>query len=103
MSSTLIGNGNNLPNLLTGATGTGAGTPVKSIAKDKAVQVDGITTATVQIQVSNDYDPADGSGNWYTVQTVTADNHYQLESSAKYIRANVSAYTSGTITVTVSV
>ena len=93
----LIGHGTNLPPLLKAVVATGAGDAVRPIGKDRAIQVDGITTATVLIQVSED------NSNWHTVLTITADGHYQLESSSRYMRANVSVWTAGTITVLASV
>ena len=91
-----IGDGTNLP-LLNAVTASGAGEPQRPIGKDRAIQVDGISGDTVLVQVSND------DTNWYTVVTVTADGHYQLESTSRYMRANVSVYSAGTITASVTV
>ena len=93
----LIGHGTNLPPLLKAVTATGAGEAVRPIGKDRSIQIDGITNATVLVQVSED------NANWHTVITATADGHYQLESNSRYMRANVSVYTSGTITVVAGV
>lgn len=57
------------------------------------VVVSGITTATVAVQVS-----LDGTA-WVTSgAALTADGAVTILAPFKYVRANVTAYTSGTIT-----
>lgn len=75
---------------------TGAG-KVFGAAGFRAIscQVSGITTATVQIQGSND------GTNWDLLEAaITADDIYQVEMGAKYLRGNVTIWTAGAITVT---
>jgi hypothetical protein len=84
-----------LATLLSGVSATGAS---QSIRTDGAVpshiQVSGITIGTVAVQGS-----VDGT-TWATVATaLTADGIVTLASPPPYIRANVTAFTSGTITV----
>jgi hypothetical protein len=61
-------------------------------------QIEGITTATVLIQASND-----GGTNWVTLATATSDQMLTVSEPYGLIRANVSAYTAGTISVDVAV
>ena len=57
------------------------------------LQVSGITTATVAFQGS-----LDGT-NWSTVGTaLTANGIVTIQNAPKYLRANVTAWTSGSIT-----
>lgn len=94
--------------LQSGATATGNGTALDcsgySVA---AVQIDGITTATITFEATVDGD------NWVAVQaenlangsegtTATADGLFRLSLfGLAQIRCRISAYTSGTINVTV--
>ena len=83
--------------LLSAVTATGASTAVQADAGQPAfLQVTGITTATVAFQGSLD-------GTTYaTIGTaLTADGIVTIANAPKYLRANVTAYTSGTITVKV--
>ena len=91
-----IGDGTNVP-LLNAVTSAIPGESVRPIGKDRAIQIDGISGDTVLIQVSNN------DTNWYTVITATADGHYQLESTSRYMRADVSVYSAGNITASVTV
>jgi hypothetical protein len=80
--------------LLSAVTASGAS---KAVQVDSGLpaflQVNGITTATVALQGS-----IDGT-NWSTVGTaLTADGMVILAVAPKYLRANCTAYTSGTIT-----
>jgi hypothetical protein len=92
-----------------GATATGNGTAWTTDTggfNTLAMQVEGITTATITFEAT-----VDGS-NWVAVQatnltsgtaatTATADGLYRLDVSGLYqVRARISAYTSGTINVT---
>lgn len=83
--------------LLSAVTATGASRAVQCDAGAPAfLQVNGITTATVAFQGS-----LDGS-NWYTLgSALTADGIVTVANSPKYLRANCTAYTSGTITAKV--
>ena len=83
--------------LLSAVTATGASKAVQCDAGAPAfLQVNGITTATVAFQGS-----LDGS-NWYTLgSALTADGIVTVANAPKYLRANCTAYTSGTITAKV--
>ena len=83
--------------LLSALTATGASRAVQCDAGAPAfLQVNGITTATVAFQGS-----LDGS-NWYTLgSALTADGIVTVANAPKYLRANCTAYTSGTITAKV--
>lgn len=62
--------------------------------------VKGITTASVQIRGSNaPTKPANASDELQLGSTVTADALVSLDAPVKWIKAKVSAYTSGTISV----
>lgn len=83
--------------LLSAVTATGAS---KAVQVDSGLpaflQVNGITTATVALQGS-----LDGT-NWSTIGTaLTADGIVTVATAPKYLRANCTAYTSGTITAKV--
>jgi len=83
--------------LLSAVTATGASTAVQVDPGQPAIlHVTGITTATVALQGSLD-------GTTYsTVGTaLTADGFVTLANAPKYLRANCTAYTSGTITAKV--
>jgi hypothetical protein len=73
---------------------TGASTAVQADAGQPAfLQVSGITTATVAFQGS-----LDGT-NWSTIGTaLTANGIVTIANAPKYLRANVTAWTSGSIT-----
>ena len=81
---------------------TGAGTVYSPTMENQTIQIDGITTATVVIQVSED------NSNWYiakdafdgTAVSHTSDAINVVAGPFRYIRANVTAWTSGAITVT---
>ena len=80
--------------LLNGVTATGASKAMQCDAGGPAfLQVSGITTATVAFQGS-----LDGS-SWSTLgSALTADGLVTVANAPKYLRANCTAYTSGTIT-----
>ena len=84
--------------LLSAVTATGASISVQTDSNLPAFfQISGITSATVAVQGS-----VDGS-TWSTIATaLTADGLVTITNPPPYIRANVTAYTSGTITVKVS-
>lgn len=69
----------------------GAATDVSGLTSC-TVFITGITTATVQIQVSGD------GTNWNNEQAaLTANGNVFINKPVKQIRANVTAYTSGTL------
>jgi len=77
---------------LTAAVATGAGKAFNPQTSAVTLLVQGITTATVVLQVSMD-------GTTYTTigAGVTADGAIPIDTPYKYVRANCTAYTSGTI------
>ena len=83
--------------LLSAVVATGASKAVQIDAGLSAfLQVSGITTATVAFQGS-----LDGT-TFATIGTVlTADGIVTIANAPKYLRANCTAYTSGTITAKV--
>jgi hypothetical protein len=80
--------------LLSAVTATGASKAVQCDAGGPAfLQVNGITSATVALQGS-----IDGT-NWSTIGTaLTADGLITVANAPKYLRANCTAYVSGTVT-----
>lgn len=88
-----------LQTLLNAVTATGASLPMSTDSNKPAfVQVSGITSATVLVQGS-----VDGS-TWATVgSSITGDGLVTITNPPPYIRANVTVYVSGTITVKASV
>jgi hypothetical protein len=83
--------------LLSAVGATGASKAVQADAGQPAfLQVSGITTATVAFQGSLD------DTNWSTIGTaLTANGIVTIANAPKYLRANVTAWTSGTITAKV--
>ena len=83
--------------LLSAVVATGASKAVQADAGQSAfLQVTGITTATVAFQGS-----LDGT-TFATIGTaLTADGIVTIANAPKYLRANCTAYTSGTITAKV--
>jgi hypothetical protein len=83
--------------LLSAVVATGASPAVQVDAGlPTFLQVSGITTATVAFQGS-----LDGT-NWSTIGTaLTANGIVTIANSPKYLRANVTAWTSGSITAKV--
>lgn len=79
--------------LLSEVEETGASAAIFPDGAPVTVVISGITTATVNIEGS-----VDGT-NFEAIQAKTADACVIVDPSTKYIRANVAAYTSGTITV----
>jgi len=80
--------------LLSDATATGASKAVQADAGQPAfLQVSGITSATVALQGS-----LDGT-NFSTIGTaLTGDGMITVANAPKYLRANCTAYVTGTIT-----
>lgn len=83
--------------LLNAVTATGASIAVQPSGPVINMQVSGITTATVALQAS-----VDGTTFFTVGAALTADGLLTDTAGYKYYRANVTAYTSGTITVKVS-
>ena len=83
--------------LLSAVTATGASTAVQADGGQPAfLQVSGITVGTVALQGS-----LDGT-TFATIGTaLTADGIITIANAPKYLRANCTAYTSGTITAKV--
>ena len=82
--------------LLEGVTGTGAG-DAKTVSRVDlgAVQVTGISVATVAIEGSIDGTNYEQIGN-----DITSDEIRQITDIVRHIRANVTAHTAGTINAT---
>ena len=87
-----------LSTLLNAVTATGASPSMGTDSNKPAfIQASGITVATVTAQGSVD------NTTWSTIGTaITADGLITIQNPPPYIRANVTAYTSGTITVKAS-
>ena len=76
------------------ATGAGAWVPVRMIRDKRTFQVTVTGTATVAIEASND------GVNAVTLQSgISASAGYEDDAPWNYMRANVTAYTSGSVTV----
>ena len=88
-----------LTTILNAVTATGASISVATDSNKPAfIQVSGLTIGTVAAQGSVD------NSIWNTIDTaLTANGLITITDPPPYIRANVTAYTSGTITVKVSV
>lgn len=86
----------NVVTLLDGVSATGASESVIMTPGMKNFQIVISNTATVAIQASND------GTNWETLTTATSSGMYDYSGSARNYRANVTAYTSGTVTVIAS-
>lgn len=82
--------------LLDGVVATGAGDWYK-VPRKKSFHIDGITTATVKLQVS-----ADRGATAVDILSTTADGGWDNDYPYFYVRANVTAWTSGTINVWVT-
>jgi hypothetical protein len=85
--------------LLSGVSATGASLSVGTDSDKPAfIQISGLTIGTVAAQGSVD------NTNWATIGTaLTANGIITIDSPPPFIRANVTAFTSGTITVKASV
>ena len=79
--------------LLDGVTATGASAAIFPDGAPVTVVIPGITSATVAIEGS-----VDGSA-FEAIESKTADACVIVNPSTKFIRANVTTYVSGTITV----
>ena len=79
--------------LLDGVTATGASAAIFPDGAPVTVVISGITSATVAIEGS-----VDGS-IFKAIESKTADACVIVDPSTKFIRANVTTYVSGTITV----
>jgi len=85
--------------LLSGATSTGNGTWMDANGLNHMlITVRGITTATVEIDLSNDLAEPLATDNGLTLGApLTADGFVQADVTARWIKCRVTAYTSGTI------
>jgi len=83
--------------LLAAAAATGAGTTFVAGSGNKSFQVTGTFVGTVVVQVSND------NSNWETLISTTSTGMWTDIYPYGFIRANVTAFTSGTITVTMAI
>ncbi len=78
-----------------GATGAGSAATVNAPGKARAFVVTGTFVGTVAVQVSMD------NTNWFTLgAALTAPGIIESVGPWKYVRGNVTAYTSGAITLT---
>ena len=68
-----------------------ADTPLRSFD----VQIGGAATVVIE---GNNWDP-DSSSDWYQISSVTSSSYINSEEEAKFVRARVSAYTSGSVEV----
>jgi hypothetical protein len=99
----------NVYTLLSAVATTGAGSPVKvdpnrvALGGPIPIQISGVTTATVVIQATLASAQAvrEGTATWENITDAswTADCLDVLSAVFPWIRANVTAFTSGTITV----
>jgi hypothetical protein len=87
--------------LLSAVTATGNGEWIEARGLSRfSVDVSGITTATVQLRGSNAaVKPADNTHERQLGTDFAANGMQHFTSPVKWIKAMVSAYTSGTITV----
>jgi hypothetical protein len=81
--------------LLDAAAATGAGTAVGVVGDHLGFYISITNTATVKIETS-----PDGS-TWMdtSITAKTASGYFALDEAHRYVRANVTAFTSGTVTV----
>lgn len=77
-----------------GATGAGTASAVVDPLKPRAFVVSGTFVATVKIQVSMD------NSTWFDLSSQTAAAAVESTGPWKYVRGNVTAFTSGTVTLT---
>lgn len=90
---------NLLPNTVSG-TGSQHVVKLSPNQRIQSVQVEVVTTATVDIEVSNDprVETDESNAVWSKlVQGVTADAAYPIDESWTYLRANVTAHTAGDV------
>jgi len=83
----------NSQTLLSAAAATGAGAAVACSAKDKVAHVFGTFVGTVHLEGSMD------GTNYFTLGNLTAIGKIANSEPWKFIRGNVTAFTSGTITM----
>lgn len=95
-SAVLVGHGTAIK-LLDAVTATGAGASHKPVGAHRVFQVIGTFSGTVKIQGSMD------DSNWVDLVTTTATGGWEDTGPWRHVRANVTAYTSGSITVIMGV
>lgn len=83
--------------LLNAVAATGAGPAQRCGVGKRTLQCTISGTATCAIQVSND------NSTWVTLQSPTSTTAYEMDAPWEYIRGNVTAYTSGTVTLIMGV
>lgn len=75
-------------------TGAGPSTPVRMIRDKRTFQVTITGTAVVALEGSND------GSNWVTLQSgISSSAGFEDDAPWNNVRANVTSYTSGTVTV----
>jgi len=85
----------NVTTLLSAVGATGAGSAIQPVAANKVFQVSGTFVGTVHAEGSLD------NTNWTSLGNLTAAGKIANTEPWKYIRGNVTAYTSGSITMKV--
>ena len=81
------------------ATGNGEWIDVRGL-KSYNIHTSGITTATIQVRGSNDEArPSDATHDIQLGSDITADGMTQFTAPVRWIKARVTVWTSGTITV----
>lgn len=83
--------------LLDSVAATGAGSANKPEAIYRVFHVIISDTATCKLQASID------GANWIDLQTSTASEGYSTSEPWPYVRGNVTAYTSGTVTLMMAI
>lgn len=87
-------NSSKVSNLINGVAEDTTGSSHLTPSPHLSFQIDGITTATVDVEVSND------ETTWSSILTATSDGGYVVSDNYfKHIRATVSGYSAGTIYV----
>lgn len=82
----------------TGATSNGAWVDAGPYRKEAALDVSGITTATVQIFGSNEKTkPADGTDGRQIGTDITANTYRDVGPLTRWVKAKISAFTTGTV------
>lgn len=63
-----------------------------------SLDISGITTATVEVDVSNDTTQPDNATHGRQLTTVTSDTMINIPMNVHFIKARITAFTSGAIT-----
>lgn len=83
----------NITKLLDGVSATGAGRSIGNGSLHRGYQVLISGTATVSLEASLDGE------NWETLRSSTSSEMYSTAEPWVFVRGNVTAYTSGTVTL----